>query len=128
MSYEYKIPIGKMARWLIVMIVGIAIIALFTTYFLTPLGQYFLNTVIGQILLYWVPNIAFLVWVPYCFLKMVFIWLKANPAPVIVSPIKTFQQSSESANTKYCLNCGAIIPSVSTFCGKCGAKQVPPPP
>jgi len=43
------------------------------------------------------------------------------PAPVMQEPAIPPQQPS--TDTKFCLKCGAKLPSVAVFCTSCGAKQ-----
>ena len=47
---------------------------------------------------------------------------------MISAPRATITPQTSGNATKYCINCGASMPSVATYCPNCGTQQVSPPP
>ena len=119
-----KAAVIKIIYWFVLLFIGVAIIASVNSWVLEPIHfNYFRNTALSSVF-YFIPILAFLIWGTYCVFKI----FRAVPfATHIVVKNDTVQQASGSGiNTKYCMNCGASLPSEATYCLKCGAKQIQP--
>lgn len=126
--YYGKHPWGKYALWIIAMIVGALIliyVGIYLSFWLMAMGWYnFQGNLILQLVLSWGFFFTIPIWEIFCMFRMVKAYRNANPQ--LAAAQRGFY--APGANFKYCLNCGASMPSVSTYCPNCGAQQIPPPP
>lgn len=130
MTYEHKIPFGKFVFWGIMTLVGLFIIVIVSSgipVWMIQMGYYNFQSSP----FYWISGIIgwlLLPWALFCAFKMYKAYMKANAGNIANATKQAqlyLQAASGNTKTKYCLNCGASIPSVATYCPTCGKQQVP---